>query len=84
MLECGINYKGTLKPECDTCKCNDDEEHRLNHCIKFKELNYYNDVDKIPFENVHSEDIMILKPIIERIGKVWNVMNGHGTMNNNE
>ena len=84
MLECGKNYKGTLRPDCDACNCIDDEDHRLNHCIKFRELNYYDDDNKIPFETVHSNDLMLLKPIIERIGTLWNVGNGHGTINNNE
>ena len=30
MLECGHNFKGTLKETCDQCHCLDDETHRLN------------------------------------------------------
>ena len=41
LLECGKNFKGTLNVNCDTCNCLDDEDHRINFCIKLKEVNLY-------------------------------------------
>ena len=30
MLECGIDYKGTMTQICRLCELTDDENHRLN------------------------------------------------------
>ena len=80
MLECGANFKGTLREFCDTCKQTDDESHRLNYCPKFKELNRYDSTDKVDFANIFSNDINTLKQIIYEIERVWNVKTAHGTM----
>ena len=40
MLECGKNFGGTHGGECSECNTYDDENHRLNDCKKWKELNY--------------------------------------------
>ena len=81
LLECGVNYKGTLNPQCVTCNALDNEEHRLNECIRFKDMNYHNSHDKIPFNLIYSDDIEKLRALLCRISQVWNVKTGHGTMN---
>ena len=81
MLECGRNFKGTMKEICDTCGCADDEEHRLNSCIKFVDINYHDNIDKISFETIFSRDPDTLRLIINRVAKVWNVCTGNGSMN---
>ena len=81
MLECGRNYKGTIQQICKTCNVIDDEEHRLNACIKLSRVNYCNHPHKIPFDTVFSEDPTTLQTIIARISCIWNVKDGHGTMN---
>ena len=63
------------------CNVYDDEDHRLNHCKRFKDMNYYDHVDKIVFDDVHSENIDTLNEIIEKLQKVWNTKNAAGTMN---
>ena len=80
MLECGKNYKGTIKEICTTCNVSDDEEHRMNYCIKYKETNYHNDNEKIPFKTIFSSDISIVKNIFPMIERVWSVKMGHGSM----
>ena len=77
MLECGVNYKGTMKPTCDTCNTIDNEEHRMNDCIKWKS----NDTNgKVTFNDIYSNDINIVRSVITRIETVWNTKNAHGTM----
>ena len=44
-------------------------------------MNYYDQVDKIVFDDVHSENIDTLNEIIEKLQKVWNTKNAAGTMN---
>ena len=39
MLECGKNFKGTIPEICQTCKKEDNENHRLNECIKWNNFN---------------------------------------------
>ena len=81
MLECGINYKGTLTTQCTTCDTTDNEEHRLNSCIRYENVNFYHSEDEIPFDTIYSTNIDQLKEIISRISQVWNVRTGHGSMN---
>ena len=81
MLECGQNYKGTLKEVCVTCNCPDDENHRLNECVRFRDINFYDAETKINFQDVFSTDLNVLKAVIPKIQQVWNVTNAHGTMN---
>ena len=81
MLECGKNYQGTNKKICGACNVIDDEEHRLNACKQFKEINYYSCSHVIPFSTVYSDDVTQLRSIMERISSVWNVKTGHGVMN---
>ena len=80
-----ISYKkllnGTLSDNCLTCNTADSEEHRLNVCTKYLETNFLFENEKIPFDTVFSTNVELLRNIIERIGKVWNVKTGHGSMN---
>ena len=79
MLECGINYKGTLKPTCETCNTSDDEEHRMNDCIKWK-CTDTNGNEKVSFKDIYSNDINTIRSIMAKIETVWNTKNAHGTM----
>ena len=81
MLECGKNYKGTLNESCLTCNVEDNEEHRLNGCLKFREINYVDCDERIPLRNIYSDDLNVLKLIMKRINTTWNLKIGHGSMN---
>ena len=80
MLECGQNFKGSISETCRTCQTVDDENHRLNHCTKLRSINYCDQVDKVDFANVFSNDLSTLKCIIEAIEQVWNTKTAHGTV----
>ena len=82
MLECGRNYKGSMNETCTTCNLLDDENHRLNFCIKYREHNFHDSVEKEDFKQIFSEDIHVLRNAIHRIEKVWNIKTAHGTMKN--
>ena len=81
MLECGTNFKGTLKEMCNMCNVTDDESHRINFCPKYKDFNRCDSDNKVDFNDIHSTDINILKQIINEIERVWNVRTAHGTAN---
>ena len=80
MLECGVNFKGSNSISCRVCKTRDDEDHRLNHCIRYKTTNYYDCVEKVNFDDVFSSDTNVLKNVITKIQRVWNTRNAHGSM----
>ena len=64
MLECGRNLKGSLNETCTQCNVLDDENHRMNYCIKFRDVNFYDSDEKMDFKNVYSKDKDILQSII--------------------
>ena len=81
MLECGNNYKGTLGQLCNQCNVIDDENHRLNYCLKWRDMNLCDNHEKVDLNLIHSCDLKILRPVISMIQKVWNVTTANGTMN---
>ena len=80
MLECGINFKNTNSVLCSACKVTDDEDHRLNYCVRFKSINFHDHVEKVNFNDVFSTDTEVLKQVIAKIERVWNTRNAHGSM----
>ena len=83
MLECGRNFKGSNNLNCNECRVIDDEDHRLNSCPKYREINNLSHDTKIDFQLVYSRDVNIVKSIAHEISKVWNTHNANGSMNNN-
>ena len=84
LLECGKNFKGTIKELCDQCTCLDDENHRINYCIKWRSINLYDQPDKIPFDDVYSDNLATIRLVTAQIEKVWNTRTAHGTMRNDK
>ena len=80
MLECGVNYKGTMAQICRSCEVTDDENHRLNECTNFSETNRANDPLKSNFEHVYSTNDDTLKAIINDIQNVWELRYANGRM----
>ena len=80
MLECGVNYKGSMNVVCVTCRKRDDEDHRMNHCKRFRSTNCFDDIIKPNFDDVYSSNIDVLKNIATYIEKIWNTRNAHGSM----
>ena len=64
MLECGSNYKGTLREKCVTCDVVDDEDHRLNHCITFRDSNFCDKDEKLPFKQIYSHDESVIRTML--------------------
>ena len=80
MLDCGVNYKGTMNSQCDLCHCEDDENHRLNKCEKWRQYNFIGNDSVIDFNDIYSDDIDTLRSITEKISQLWNTRNAHGAM----
>ena len=79
MLECGTNFKGTMKEICTECNVNDNEQHRLNECKKWRELNNEGGT-MINFRDIYSNDYHVLSKIINSIENVWELKFGNGRM----
>ena len=81
MLECGKNFGGTIGGTCGQCNTHDDETHRLNHCTKWREINYLDKDEKVDFELVYSRDVNTLKNVMKKLQPIWNTKNTPGNMN---
>ena len=81
MLECGKNFGGTIGGICPVCNTHDDESHRLNHCKKWKEINFLDASNVVDFDLIYSNDVDVLRDICKKIQTVWNTRNAHGVMN---
>merc|ERR1712087_617429 len=79
MLECGKNFKGTVSEICPECNIVDNEEHRLNHCFKWREINNL-DGTKVEFTDIYSNDCHILDQIVTSIERVWELKYANGRM----
>ena len=80
MLECGSNFKETMPQMCKSCNVIDNENHRLNECSVFENVNYANNPLKSNFENILSDNNNDdLDLIIADIEKIWEFRyaNGH-------
>ena len=80
MLECGKNYKGTLPEICPLCNVTDDENHRLNHCARYRSTNLCDCAEKLDFDDIYKSDFTVVKKAIDTIGRVWNMKTGQGSM----
>ena len=81
MLACGTNFKGSTDSQCSECKCLDNEDHRLNYCKLWRDINYYDDEDKVNFDSVFSDDLNELRSTVSKFERVWNTKNANGCMN---
>ena len=77
MLECGKIYKGTLSELCSTCQTTDDEDHRLNYCTKYSDVNRCNSETKVDFSLIYSKDVSKLRSVIPDIRMLWNLESTH-------
>ena len=80
MLECGLNFKGTLPEICPVCNVTDDEQHRLNYCNRFRATNLFDSTEKVRFDDIYETDFAIVKKTLTSIKNVWNLKTGHGCM----
>ena len=81
MLQCGKNYKGTMNELCGECNDTDNEDHRVNYCKLYKDINLCNTTCKINFDDIYSHDLNIVRRILPIIERTWNTKTAHGVMN---
>ena len=79
MLECGKNFKGTIRESCSECNTPDNEEHRMNYCINWEATNNVGKT-KIDFTDIYSSDNNVLDCVINAIESVWELRYANGRM----
>ena len=83
MLDCRANYKFKYKSDlCQKCGVTDDETHRINFCVDWKQFNLYNFRTKINFNSVYLSDPEVLNTIADIILQLWDITNEKNQMRN--
>ena len=80
MLECGTNFKGTLKTNCKTCNVTDNESHRLNDCPTYTTHEPHSPAPRVNFDDILSNEKNILSNILKAIEQIWNTKTAHGSV----
>ena len=81
MLNCATNFKNGYKTtNCQSCGILDDENHRINYCARFKEINLYKSPLKVDFEFINSDDTEAVDRIIDTVCMLWELKNGKNEM----
>ena len=81
MLKCAKNYKGSHQNEnCSTCNVPDDESHRINYCVRFRETNLCDSPLKVEFDIINSQDDKSVECVIDTVSTLWNLKNGKNEM----
>ena len=76
MLECSKNYSHKYGTKtCKECLTIDNEEHRLNNCKRWRNVNLFNYDVEIDFNLIYSQNVEILKSIASILQSVWNLEN---------
>ena len=73
---------GTTQHRCKECEIVDDENHRLNECHNYKNINRALLDEKINFAMVFSENEKELVNISREIMKIWSLSYGINEMKN--
>ena len=77
MLNCARNYKTKYKTDiCPKCDKMDDENHCINECPKWGNVNRYGRQDKIDFNKIYTDDAGELMIIADEIHKIWQIEYG--------
>jgi len=81
MLQCAANFEKSYGGKnCKECGVLDDENHRINDCKTFKDINLYNEDNKIDYNLIYSENSEQCLKVVEYILILWDLGNGRNTM----
>ena len=81
MLQCAANFSmGYGGKNCRQCGVIDDEQHRINNCEVWKDVNLFTSNEKINFKLLYSEDERESLPIVEKILEMWDLGNNRNCM----
>ena len=77
MLDCACNYRSKYKTvECLQCKKEDNENHRMNECAKWRR----DDSTNMSFSQIYSDESETLKTMAKQILSYWCIEHGKNQM----
>ena len=65
---------------CSKCNVTDDEDHRINFCMRWENQNQANDLEKCNFSDIFSSDKNTLEPVVSCIERIWEFRYANGRM----
>ena len=81
MLDCATNYKNKYRTTiCKECNKTDDENHRINECIKYSYINNCDRTEKFDFSTVFIDTVEAIESAAQTISKIWDLANGKNLM----
>ena len=85
MLDCAKNFEGRYgKKECNVCSVIDDENHRVNDCVRWKSVNLYLSTTKADLNLVYSMERDELERIADVVLAIWDLKNGRNSIVGNK
>ena len=48
----------------------------MNECVKYRDVNWYDDQQKVPFDKIYSDEIDSVMPVVNAILTLWDLRNG--------
>ena len=81
MLQCAANFSnGYGGKNCVKCNVIDDEQHRINHCPEWGDINLISTNECIDFGLIYDDDDDVSMQVIERIISMWDLGNNMNCM----
>ena len=81
MLQCAANFSDGYRTKlCPRCNVTDNEDHRMNYCPVWSDLNLYESNKKINFEDIHSDNELESMTVVKKILKIWDLGNNKNSM----
>ena len=81
MLKCASNFSaGYGGKDCGHCGGIDNEDHRINYCELYRDINQCDRADKVDFEKLYSESNYESMPVVGKILELWDLGNGRNCM----
>ena len=81
MLDCATNYKNKYRTTiCKECSKTDDENHRINECVKYSNINNCDTTEKFDFSTVFLDTVEAMESAAQTISKIWDLTNGKNLM----
>ena len=81
MLKCANNFStGFGTKNCDVCGVIDNEDHRINYCKKWENINRCCSDEKIDFSDIFLDDYEKCLVVVECVLSIWDLNNGKNEM----
>ena len=81
MLQCGNNFANNYGGKiCRDCSVTDDEQHRINNCLKWEGINLRGTIHRVAYDDIYSEDNDKVMKVVEVILSMWDLANGKNQM----